>query len=85
MPIIVAGVGGSTTYPDDTDLASIANIQAATSVTVTGSGTVVNTEALAALSALKTLTVTDGATIVDNGGLAIISTLSKIEINGGTY
>ena len=85
MPIIVAGVGGSTTYPDDTDLASIANIQAATSVTVTGSGTVVNTKALAELSALKTLTVTDGATIVDNGGLASISTLSKIEINGGTY
>jgi len=85
MPIIVTGIGGSTTYPDDTNIASIANIQAATAINVTGKGTVVNTTSLAGVSALKYLTVSDGATLIDGGGLATISALSRIEINGGTY
>jgi len=85
MPIIVTGIGGSTTYPDDTNISPIANIQAATAINVTGKGTVVNTTSLAGISALKYLTVSDGATIIDGGGLATISALSRIEINGGTY
>jgi hypothetical protein len=85
MPIIVVTNGQSVTYPDNTNLSSIAGINLASEIIVSGSGTTVNTSSLASATALTTLVVQNGATLVDGGALANISTLSSLEINGGTY